>query len=119
VDEVRWDFRGGGTKGVSLVLLSPDNVRGYCLGQIGRDRVCLLQAGLCDVAKHEKQKLEIRESMVHIMAPTTKQSKFAAYEALALAVANLSEKHYAELTQEQHPVNDWNRIILAIKAGQF
>jgi hypothetical protein len=23
----------------------------------GRDRVCLLQAGLCDVVKHEKQKL--------------------------------------------------------------
>jgi hypothetical protein len=36
-----------------------------------------------------------------------------------LAVANISEKQYAELTQEQHPVNDWNRIILAIKAGQF
>jgi hypothetical protein len=34
-------------------------------------------------------------------------------------VANLSEKQYAELTQEQHPVNDWNRIILAIKAGKF
>jgi hypothetical protein len=27
----------GDTKGVSLVLLSPENVRGYCLGQIGRD----------------------------------------------------------------------------------
>jgi hypothetical protein len=81
--------------------------------------VCLLQAGLCDVAKHKKQKLEIREAMVHIMAPTTNQTKFAAYEAPALAVANLSEKQYAELTQEQHPVNDWKRIILAIKAGQF
>jgi hypothetical protein len=101
------------------VLLSPENVRGYCFGQIGRDIVCLLQAGLCDVAKHEKQKLEILEAMVHIMAPTTKQTKFAAYEAPALAVTNLSEKQYAELTQEQHPVNDWNRIILAIKAGQF
>jgi hypothetical protein len=101
------------------VLLSPDNVRGYCLGQIGRDRVCLLQAGLCDVAKHEKQKMEIREAMVHIMAPATKQTKVAAYEDPALAVANLSEKQYAELTQEQHPVNDWNIIILAIKAGQF
>jgi hypothetical protein len=108
---------GGDTKGVSLVLLSTDNVRGYCLGQIGRDRVCLLQARLCDVVKHEKQKLEIREAMVHIMAPATKQTKFAAYEAPALAVANLSEKQYAELTQEKHPVNDWNIIILAIKAG--
>jgi hypothetical protein len=101
------------------VLLSPENVRGYCLGQIGLDRVCLLQTGLCDVAKHEKQKLEIREAMVHIMAPATKQTKFADYEAPPLAVVNLSEKQYAELTQEQHPVNDWNKIILAIKAGKF
>jgi hypothetical protein len=101
------------------VLLSPDNVREYCLGKIGWDRVCLLQDGLYDVVKHEKQKLEIREAMVHIMALTTKQSKFAAYEAPALAVANLSRKQYAELTQEQYPFNDWNRIILAIYAEQF
>jgi hypothetical protein len=39
-------LRGGGAKGESLVLLSPENVRNYCLGQIGRDRVCLLQAGM-------------------------------------------------------------------------
>jgi hypothetical protein len=57
--------------------------------------------------------------MVRIMAPATKQTKFAAYEAPALEVACISEKHYAELTQEQHPVNDWNRIIVAIKAGKF
>jgi hypothetical protein len=43
------------------VLLSPDNVRNYCLGQIGRDIVCLLQAGMYDEAKHEKHKLEIQE----------------------------------------------------------
>jgi hypothetical protein len=34
-------------------------------------------------------------------------------------VVNLTEKKFAKLTQEQHPVNDWNRIILAIKAGRF
>jgi hypothetical protein len=79
------------------VLLSPENVRGYCLGQTGRNRVCLLQAGLCYVVKHDKQKLEILESMVHIMATTTKQTKLAAYEAPALAVANLSEKQFAKL----------------------
>jgi hypothetical protein len=44
-------------KEVSLVLLSPDNVINYCLGRIGRYRVCLLQAGMCDVVKHEKHKL--------------------------------------------------------------
>jgi hypothetical protein len=74
---------------------------------------------MCDVVKHEKHKLEIEEAMVHIMAPTTKQTKFAAYEAPALAVANLTDKQFRELTQENHPVNDWNRIILAIKAGRF
>jgi hypothetical protein len=102
------------------VLLSPDNVRNDCLGRIGRHRVCVLQAGLCDVVvKHEKHKLEIEEAMVHIMAPATKQMKFAAYEAPALAVATLTDKQFGELTQEQHSVNDWNRIILAIKAGRF
>jgi hypothetical protein len=53
------------------------------------------------------------------MAPATKQTKFAAYEAPALVVANLTEKQFGELTQEQHPVNDWNRIIWDIKAGRF
>jgi hypothetical protein len=71
------------------------------------------------VAKHDKHKLEIAEAMVHIMAPTTKQMKFAAYEAPALAVTTLTDKQFGKLTQEQHPVNDWNRIILDIKAGRF
>jgi hypothetical protein len=57
--------------------------------------------------------------MVHIMAPATKKMKFAAYEALDLAVENLTEMQYAELNQEQHPLNDWNRIILAINTGRF
>jgi hypothetical protein len=43
------------------------------------------------------------DSMVHIMAPATTHTKL----------------QYSELTQEHHPVNDWNRIILAIKAGRF
>jgi hypothetical protein len=63
--------------------------------------------------------MEIKEAMVHIMAPTTKQTKFAANEAPALAVATLTDKQFGELTQEQHPANDWNRNILAIKAGRF
>jgi hypothetical protein len=57
--------------------------------------------------------------MVHIMTPATKQTKFAAYEAPALAVASLTMAQYEDLTQEQNPVTDWNRIILAIKAGKF
>jgi hypothetical protein len=51
---------GGDTTGVSLVLLSPDTVWNYCLGKSGRERVCLLHVGMCVVANHEKQKLDIR-----------------------------------------------------------
>jgi hypothetical protein len=36
---------GGVDKGVPVVLLSPGNAQFYCLGRIGRDRVCLLQRG--------------------------------------------------------------------------
>jgi hypothetical protein len=36
-----------------------------------------------------------------------------------LAAENLTETQYAKLTQEQHPVTDWNQIILAIKVGRF
>jgi hypothetical protein len=67
----------------------------------------------------EKHKLEIQEAMVRIIASATKQMNSEAYEAPALAVAKLMEMQYVELTEEQHPANDWNRIILAIKAGQF
>jgi hypothetical protein len=31
----------------------------------------------------------------------------------------LTSAQYEDLTQEQNPVTDWNRIILAIKAGKF
>jgi hypothetical protein len=102
---------------VPLVLLSPGN--GFCFGRIGCDRLCLLQAGMCDVAKHDKHKLMVPEAMVHIMAPATKQTKFAAYETPALSVASLKVAQYEYLTQEQHPVTDWTIIILDIKAGRF
>jgi hypothetical protein len=74
---------------------------------------------MCDVAKHEKHKLEIEEAMVHIMAPTTKKTTFADSDAPALAVATITDKQFGELTQKQHPVNDWKRIMLDIKAGRF
>jgi hypothetical protein len=45
---------------------------------------------------------------VHIMAPAKN------YEAPTLAVSTLTETQYVELTQEQHPVTDWNHIILSI-----
>jgi hypothetical protein len=75
---------------VALVLLSPGNGQGFCLGRIGRDRLCLLQAGMCDVAKHDKNKLVVPKAMVHIMAPATKQTKFAASEAPSLAIPSLT-----------------------------
>jgi hypothetical protein len=50
----------------------------------------LLQHGLCDVAKNDRQKLEVKEPMMHIMTPATKKTKFAAYETLDLAVDSLT-----------------------------
>jgi hypothetical protein len=73
---------------------------------------------MCDVVKHDKHKLVVPKAMLHIMAPATKKNKFAAYEATAFLVASLTVAQYEDLTQEQHPVTDWNRIILAIKAGK-
>jgi hypothetical protein len=104
---------------VPLVLLSPGNAQDYCLGRIGRDRICWLQRGLCDVAKHEQQKVEVNEPIIHIMTPATKQTKFAAYETPALAVDLLTNLQYADLIREQHPVAEWNRILLAIKEENF
>jgi hypothetical protein len=104
---------------VPLVLLSPGNAQDYCLGRIGRDRVCLLQRGLCDVATHERQKVEVKDPMIHIMTPAKNQTKFAAYETPALAVDLLTDLHYADLIQEQHPVAERNRILLAINEGNF
>jgi hypothetical protein len=65
---------------VPLVLLFPGNAQDYCFGRIGRDKVFLLQKGLCDVANHERQKVEVKEPVMHIVTPATKQTKFAAYE---------------------------------------
>jgi hypothetical protein len=104
---------------VPLVLISPGNAQDYCLGRIGRDIVCLLQRGLCDVAKHERQKEEVKEPMIHIMTPATKQTNFAAYDTPALSVDLLTDLQYADLIPEQHPVAEWNRILLAIKEGNF
>jgi hypothetical protein len=74
---------------------------------------------MCDVAKHDKHKLVVPEAMVHIISSATKHTKFAAYEAPALFVASLTVAHYEDITQKQHPVTNWNIIILAIKAGRF
>jgi hypothetical protein len=104
---------------VPLVLLSPGNAQDYCLCRIVRDRVCLLQRGLCDVAKHELQKVEVKEPMILIMTPATKQTKFAAYETPALPVDLITDLQYADLIREQHPVAEWNQILLAIKEGNF
>jgi hypothetical protein len=104
---------------VPLLLLSLGNAQDYCLGRIGRDRVCLFQKGLCDVVKHERQKVEVKEPMIHIMTPATKKTKFAAYETPALAVDLLTDLQYADLIQEQHRVVEWNHILLAIKEGNF
>jgi hypothetical protein len=49
------------------------------------------------VAKHEKQKTNITEASVHLMAHTTKQTKFAAYQGPFVKVSQLSQSQYGKL----------------------
>jgi hypothetical protein len=57
--------------------------------------------------------------MIHIMTPAAKRTKFAAYETPDLAVDLLTDLQYADHIREQHPVAEWNHILLAIKEGNF
>jgi hypothetical protein len=104
---------------VSLVLLSPQNERDYCCGLIGRDRIFLNKSHLCDVAKHEREKFPVNEVVLHIMAPATKATKFAAYREPSLPITKLNISQYESLMRERHEVADWNRILTAIKVVQF
>jgi hypothetical protein len=52
---------------------------------------------MCDMAKHDTKKMVVPEAMVHIMAPATNQTTFAAYEAPALAVVSLTAAQYEDL----------------------
>jgi hypothetical protein len=85
---------GGGTKMpavVSLVLLSPRNERDYCCRFIGRDQACLMKSHLCDVAKHEREKLSVVEPVLLILAPASKATKFAAYSEPSLPTSKLNQ----------------------------
>jgi hypothetical protein len=111
---------GGGANAVHVVLLTPGNESGCCLGRLGRDRVCLKKQDYCHVAKHDKQKLSVTYNMIHIMAQATKTLSVLRMLSLMLMWhALLTEDQYVELTQEQHTVEEWNRIILAVSKGDF
>jgi hypothetical protein len=105
---------GGGAKtnlSVSLVLLSPQNERDYCCDLIGRDIICLNKSHLCDVTKHEQEKFPVNEEVLHIMAPSTKATKFAAYRDPSLPIAKLNTTQFESLMQERHEVVEWSRIL--------
>jgi hypothetical protein len=112
---------GGGKMNlsVSLVLLSLQNERDYCCGLIGRDRICLNNSHLCDVAKHEREKFTVNEEVLQIMAPATKATKFAAYRDPSLPISKLNTSQYESLMQERHDVAEWNRILTAVKVVWF
>jgi hypothetical protein len=114
VIKVRYDYQGGGDNAVPVVLLTPGNDDTYCLGRLGCDRVCLMKQDYCDLTKHEKQKLEFTENMIHIMAQATKHTKFAAYAEPAVNVTLLTVYQYEKLTKEQHTVEAWNIILLVL-----
>jgi hypothetical protein len=87
---------GGGI--VPLVLLSPRNAEHYCLGRIGWDMVCVLRTGMFYVVKHERQKSEVHEATMHMMASATKQTKMTTYQSPYFLVGTLNEQQYDGLT---------------------
>jgi hypothetical protein len=104
---------------VSLVLLSPQNERDYCCGFFGRDRVCLMKIHLCDVAKHEREKISVVEPVLLILAPASKATKFAAYREPSLPTSKLNQVQYKTLLQKRNDVADWNRTLTAVRVARF
>jgi hypothetical protein len=84
---------------VSLVLIFTQNERDYCCGFIGQDRVCLMKSHLCDVAKHEREKLSVVEPVLLILAPASKAMRFVAYREPSLPTSNLNQVQYETLLQ--------------------
>jgi hypothetical protein len=97
-------LHGGGAKDVHVVLLTPGNDSNYCLGRLGCDHVCLMKQDYCDVEKHEKQKLQVTEKIIHIMTQATKCTTFNVYAEPGVNAVLLIEYQYKELSQEQHTV---------------
>jgi hypothetical protein len=81
--------------------------------------VCLMKSHLCDVDKHEREKLSIVEPVLLILAPVSKAMKFAAYLEPLFPTSKLNQVQYDTLLQERHDVVDWNRIITAVKVSRF
>jgi hypothetical protein len=71
------------------------------------------------VAKHERQKMNVTQAYVHIMAHATKQTKFAAYQVPYVKVSQLSQSQYGQLVREQHSVSDWNHILFAFNQSKY
>jgi hypothetical protein len=74
---------------------------------------------LCDVAKHEREKLSVVEPMLLILAPARKATKFAAYREPSLPTSKLNQVQYNTLLQGRHDVVNWNRILTAVKVVRF
>jgi hypothetical protein len=81
--------------------------------------VCLMKIHLCDVAKHEREKLSVVERVLLILAPARKGTKFAAYREPSLPTSKLNQVQYETLLKERRDVADWNRILTAVKVVRF
>jgi hypothetical protein len=74
---------------------------------------------LCDVAKHEREKLSVIDPVLLILAPTSKATKFVPYREPSLPTSKLNQVQYETLLQERHDVADWNRILTAVNVVRF
>jgi hypothetical protein len=78
-----------------------------------------MKSRLCDVAKHEREKISVVEPVLLILAPTSKATKFVAYREPSLPTSKLNQVQYETLPQERHDVADWNRILTVVKVVRF
>jgi hypothetical protein len=80
-----------------------------------------MKSHLCDVAKHEREKLFVVKPVLLILAPVSKASNFVAYrEPLLSSTSKLNQVQYETLLQKiHHDVADWNRILTAVKVVIF
>jgi hypothetical protein len=81
--------------------------------------MCLLKRDYCEVVKHDRQKMNVTQACVHIMAHAMKQTKFAAYQSPFVKVSQLLQSQYGQLMREQHSVSDWNHIGFALNQSNY
>jgi hypothetical protein len=65
-----------------------------------------MKRNLFDIVKHDIGKLTVTESVLIIVAPANKATKFMAYHDPALPISKLNQAQYDIIMQERYGVAD-------------